>query len=46
MDRSGFIRDAVNRAELDHPHSLHNTTTGSGQYQAVRFPESSNDPAN
>lgn len=45
MDRSGFIRDAVNRAELDHPHSLHNATTGSGA-DPVRFPASSNDPAN
>lgn len=46
MDRSGFIRDTVNRAELDHPHSLHNMTTGAAADQAIRFPESSNDPAN
>ena len=46
MDRSGFIRDGVNRAELDHPHSLHNAATGAAADQAVRFPESSNDPAN
>ena len=46
MDRSGFIRDSVNRAELDHPHSLHNMTTGAAPDQVLRFPESSNDPAN
>ena len=46
MDRSGFVSDAVNRAELDHPHSLHNAATGQGEQQLVRFPESSNDPAN
>ena len=44
QQESAMIRDGVHRAELDHPNSLHNFTTG--EKMQVQFPSCSKDPAN
>ena len=41
----GYIKDVVYRSDLDHPNSMHNTTSGQNASMQVQFPKTQ-DPYN